>query len=173
MVGDPEQRDDHGAGGHALKQPADIRLGRPATQRQHAAMDREADDPVHHRRWGEVDRRLVRQGLQQRPQRRQAILGDQGGGHRMPAAGARPGPQHHLALGHEAALAADQIALAHLAIALDARVVRVVDADEGGHGHGLAASLDAGKEKAATASPPWGAPVRGRSRGYSLRRHIP
>jgi hypothetical protein len=39
--------------------------------------------------------------------------------------------QHYLALGDEQALAADEIALADVAIRGDARIVRVVDQDQG------------------------------------------
>ena len=42
--------------------------------------------------------------------------------------------QDHLTLGNEAALAADDIALAHRAIRGDARVGHVVDADDIGQG---------------------------------------
>jgi hypothetical protein len=38
--------------------------------------------------------------------------------------------QHHLALGDELALSADQIRLADIAIGGDARIVRIVDGDD-------------------------------------------
>jgi hypothetical protein len=44
------------------------------------------------------------------------------------------GPQHGLALGDEQALAADQVALLDVAIGRDARIVRIVDGDQIGHG---------------------------------------
>ena len=53
--------------------------------------------------------------------------------------------QHHFAFGDEQALAAHEIALAHVAIGRDARIVRIVDGDDIGHdpcpAHGLRAAV--------------------------------
>jgi hypothetical protein len=50
--------------------------------------------------------------------------------------------QHHHALGDETAPAADQIALSNLAVIGEARVVGIVDADDGGHEPVLSRSGD-------------------------------
>jgi hypothetical protein len=89
-------------------------------------MDREADDGVHHLLSGGVDGKVVGKGRDQVALGLQPMIGDQ----------QRPGPvtrragqqaHHHLPLGDEEPLAADEVAFANVAVGGDARIAGVVD----------------------------------------------
>jgi hypothetical protein len=131
VVGDGGQADHQGALRQVRQQGVGGRL-RATAQRQDSAMDREADDGVHHRLRGGVDRR--RDPGEQSGQGLRSFFGDQYRDDRVPAGGGELF-QNHLALGDEQAFAADEVALAHGAVAGDAGIIRVFDQD---HGHGLA-----------------------------------
>ena len=92
-------------------------------------MDRKADHRVHHRLAGREHRHIVRQRLDHvgKPIH---PLGCKQQRLRLDEARARQHPHDHLAFSHEQSLASDEVALADVAIAGDAPVVRVVDRDD-------------------------------------------
>ncbi len=133
MVGQGEQRQhqriraergQQAGGGDALLAGAES---------QHAAMHRKAGDRVQHVAAGAKHRNLVPQAGQHARQLVQPPAVHQGR-HRAKPPRADQSAEHHLAFRHEQAPAADQIALAHVAIGLDARVAGIVDRLETGHG---------------------------------------
>ena len=93
-------------------------------------MNRETRDLAHRRLRHDIDRN-PRRHLGEDAARGGALLRHK---HRFdpePGAGEEH-PQHDLAFGDEAALAADEVALAHGAIRLEPRIPRIVDRDQHG-----------------------------------------
>jgi hypothetical protein len=91
-----------------------------------AAVKWKAADPVEHvlgsGEDGQVRRQLIQEGLE----RRQALVRNQNRQRRGACAGDKLF-EHHLAFGHEHAGAADEVALANVAIILDPRIARIID----------------------------------------------
>jgi hypothetical protein len=85
---------------------------------------------LHHRLAGGVDRNRGREIADHVFERRQAFVRDQQRSCAEPRAFAQQHAQHHFAFGHEKAVAAGQVALAHPPIGGDALVVRIIDGDE-------------------------------------------
>ena len=83
---------------------------------------------------GDIDRHVGGKPREQRPQPVQPLRRDQQAESGRCSAGADQLLQHHLAFGHEQPRPADQVALADVAIGVDARIVGVVDFDDHRHG---------------------------------------
>ena len=97
-------------------------------------MDMEAGNRLEQRGVRDIDRQIGWRAAEDVGEARQPALQHQ---HqlRREAAAAKEDVEHHLAFGDEAALAADQVALAQRAIGGDARVIGVDNADRL-HGRG-------------------------------------
>ena len=92
-------------------------------------MDVEAGDGVHHGLRRDVDRHRRRRQAQRVGEALQPVFQHQHG-FRLEARCRKQHVEHDLALGDEAALPADEIAFADRKIGCDARIGRIVDADE-------------------------------------------
>ena len=103
----------------------------PATDDGAARADRHVGDGVEHALSRGVDRGGRRQAGQDRLKPGDAP-GVQQQGLELMAARPGGGGQHHLALGHEAPLTADQVPFADLTEGVDARVGGIVDGDQHG-----------------------------------------
>ena len=123
MIADPHDTErDVGAG--RVREDVSGRLAIALqSDRQNAAMDGKADDQVHHGLISHKDRRIG--PIEKARQSLKALLGDQ---HAFaPESAARPQEmaQDDLALGDESAEPAHKIALAHVPVGRDARVLRI------------------------------------------------
>ena len=92
-------------------------------------MQVKARDPVDHRLACDVKRRVRPRGRHQGGELGRAPFGQQNRDRLEPLAGDQVA-QHHFALGDEQALAPDKVPLLDIAIAGDAAIVRIVDADQ-------------------------------------------
>ncbi len=100
-----------------------------SSDRENAAVEREAGDAVHHRLRGGIDGDGVGQRRDQVGERVEPVRGDQ---QRLRAERGRGDQhrQHDASLRHEQPVAADEVALADVAIGVDARVGGIGDGDD-------------------------------------------
>lgn len=143
MIGQADQGDDDGA----RRQPAEEiarALGRGAPpNREYAAVDMKADDPVHDRLGRDIDRYVGGRRGEEVGNGRETALRNQHGFERLPAL-RQQHPQHDLALGDEALAAPDKVALAHPAVGRHASVVETLDRDQVPWAPRIAAQADLG-----------------------------
>ena len=131
VVGDADQRQRQSAAGQGGQQLLAAFVLAPPADRQHAAMHRKAGHLVHHGARGDINRHCGWRLGQRRRHSGQPRIEDQRR-FGVEARGRKQHVEHDLALGHEPALAADEIALANVAIGGNARIVGIVDRDCGG-----------------------------------------
>ncbi len=128
MIANTLQTDDQRPLGHARQQIIHRRPAYRFAESQNAAMQVKAGYGVDHRLAGNIDRRIVRRPRQQRRQPLDAIIRDEDRDRTAQARSQELG-QHHFTLGDKESVPAHKIALAHLPVSGDARIVRVVDAN--------------------------------------------
>ena len=133
MVGDAEERDHARLRADTSEEPIDRQLNFAPAERQDAAMQVEAGDPVHDRLARHVDRNLRRQEGEEIGQRRNPLLGEEQRYDPVPCA-PDGDVEDDLALGDEQPFAPDQVPFPHVAVGRDALVRRVVDRDQPHHG---------------------------------------
>jgi hypothetical protein len=133
VVADAHEGQDQRALGQGGQHGLRLRLGGAHPEPQDAPMDREAGDRVHDLLRRDIGRRRPRQGGDHVGQSRDALLGQEQGLEAV-ASGPDRRPQHHLALGHEAAGPPRQVGVAHVAVAGEPGIARILDGDKVGHG---------------------------------------